>query len=666
LTDQLSTFDVLGPQGLIAKKLSRYEPRPEQLAMTSAVEKGLQERKHLVVEAGTGVGKSFAYLVPAILYVTDPNHNGPQRRIVVATHTISLQEQLIKKDIPFLNQLIPREFSTVLVKGRGNYLSKRRLRIAAERGKNLFSSSQEEDHFREIIRWAGETEDGSLSDLPFRPSRSVWDEVASDSGNCLGRSCPTHEQCFYFRARRRMENAQLLIVNHALFFSDLALRARDVQILPSYDTVIFDEAHMLPSVASEHLGLQVTSGQVEYTLQKLYSENGGRGLLSHFDLIELQPLAARCQQLAAEFFSELRQHFANDQSEAVRIRSANTASNTFAEQLYYLGETIVARAAGLSDESTRQDLSSAGNRLKALGGDIRSWLRQVSQDAVYWVEQNSGRRGNPRISMHAAPLDIGPILREHLFGEIPCVILTSATLATSNQKADDAFTFFKSQVGLTQVDTLQVGSPFNYSEQAELVLVEDMPDPTIPGSDYEKQCIRLIERYVDRYDGHAFVLFTSYSMLRSVVSRMTAWMAANNLAIYNQAEGGGRTQLLENFKENPRGVLFGTDSFWQGVDVPGEALQLVVITRIPFSVPDRPLMAARMDAMRESGGNPFYDFQIPEAIIKLRQGFGRLIRSRRDRGTVVILDPRVRTKAYGRKFLEALPACRIVTASVQG
>ncbi len=323
-------------------------------------------------------------------------------------------------------------------------------------------------------------------------------------------------------------------------------------------------------------------------------------------------------------------------------------------------------ASRLVDESTRQDLTSAGNRLGVLALDIKKWLRQVSPEAVYWIEQNPSRRGDPRISMHAAPLDIGPILREHLFGEVQTVVLTSATLSTSHQETRDAFTFFKAQVGLTQADTLQLGSPFNYTEQAELVLVDDMPDPTGPGNDYEKQCVKVIQRYVDQYDGHAFVLFTSYSMLRSVVSRMTSWMAVNNLAIYSQAEGLGRTQLLENFKEDPRGVLFGTDSFWQGVDVPGDALQLVIITRIPFSVPDRPLMAARMDALRESGGNPFYDFQIPEAIIKLRQGFGRLIRSRLDRGTVVILDPRVHTKAYGKKFLEALPKCRVVNVSARG
>jgi ATP-dependent DNA helicase DinG len=690
----------LFPDGKVAKLMgSKYELRAEQLEMTEAVCSAFNDETISLIEAGTGTGKTLAYLIPAIYWAI---LNG--ERIAISTNTINLQEQLIEKDIPLIHKSLGEEFKYSLVKGMGNYLCLLRTETVAD-GLLELADDDEIDAFRSIAEWSKVTKDGSLSDLSFTPTEAIWDKVSAESESCLRVRCPHYSNCFFYKARREISSSRILVVNHHLLFSDLSIKGAseesEVGILPAFRRVIFDEAHHIVDAATSHFGMSATKYGIIRLLRRLKRKGGGgevKGLIFYTSSLAtklkkyfrkgilnavlrrveeiLSPLIDTVENYVRDSFDELY-YFAlpitevkEGISEEINLRITDEVRakegwekidkkfSLLRIKLKELEEEIKSFIEVLIDYEDEPDIARVliefkgiVNKLNFYSDVILSFLDSDDDGYVRWVEGSVGR-GGIFSGIGLSPLDISHQLKERLYSRCRTVVLTSATLAVKK-----SFHFMKSGLGLEdneRVSEIILPSPFNYREQVFLAIPTDIPEPIEKG--YSEKLSPVILEAIRSSHGNALILFTSYSLLESVYRKIQNGLT--ELGIIPLKQGSlPRARLLQRFKVEDNSVLFATDSFWEGVDVPGEALRLVVITRLPFRVPTDPIIEARVENMEKQGINSFLEYSVPVAVLKFKQGFGRLIRTKTDRGAVFVLDKRIISKNYGKHFLESLPRC---------
>lgn len=684
----------LEPDGPLARQMDEFEARPQQLQMAQAVARVLADGGVGLVEAGTGTGKSLAYLIPAVAAALTK-----RTRIVVSTNTINLQEQLLTKDIPLIETALGEEapFQAATLKGWSNYICLLRLEQSLDGQTSLFP--EEQPIVSRVKQWATTNSHfGSRDEVPFAVPDALWDELNAESDTCVRHSCPFYEQCFFFQARRRAQEADIVIANHHLLMADVAVRRQlgwetDISVLPGYDHVVFDEAHHLEDVVTEHFGLRFSRTRVQRLLARMYGRKGLSRKLQHFvaenpdgDGIErvlslltgeLPEAAAAVKATAEGLFdylavvardsfqgaghgqgAEMTVELAPGQLEAHGWQPTADGLERLGVVARQLAEAVrLWRPTDPKAEILAREADALSRRASDAGSDLVELADASDGRLIYWLERGRSRRDE--FVLRAAPVEVGTLMQDALLSNVKATVFTSATLS-----AGDQFQYFKDRLGLSDWPEVtaeeRILSPFDFPKQVLLGLPDDLPSPADPT--FDKALAGALRLWLEASSGRAFVLFTSYRALDAAHRALAQELSDQGMVVLKHGEEP-RSRLLDRFRQAERPVLFGTDSFWEGVDVPGATLSLVVIARLPFRVPTDPVEKARARLIEERGGDSFAEYSLPRAIMRFRQGFGRLIRSKSDRGAVIIADPRVHQRAYGRRFLSALPTCETVRTS---
>ncbi len=621
-------ISILEPGGTLSGKLHNYEFRPQQIEMSQAVADALRCEKYLIVEAGTGIGKTLAYLIPAIL---------SRKKVVVSTGTKNLQEQLYFTDIPLLKEALPLDFNAIYMKGRNNYLCLRRFRKFNAQSSLTFDRAL--SGHEEILQWAQETETGDRSELEnLRDDDPVWNDICSKSDLCEGQKCETFDTCFVTRMRQNAATADIIIINHHLFFADLSVKVTGYgEIIPRYNAVIFDEAHQLEDVATNYFGITMSNYKLEELIQDTLKELRTNKVSDKRIDKALDSLMERQKRFFGSFQSKLSRY---------RLKSEVLHSDTLKQSGNILNtlELVAARLNNLQHET--EEIRACSRRASEIKDQLAFIIDMENPLYVYWCE----KRGKG-VFLHASPIDVSHELKNRLFNEVKSIIFTSATISTNG-----GFDYFKYRLGLDDhVDELCLTSHFDYQRQSILYLPRGLPDPN--SSRFVEAISEEIERILSVTSGRAFVLFTSIKNMKDVYERLK-----NRLSFLALLQGEKpKSYLLNRFKRDVNSVLFATHSFWEGVDVQGEALSCVIIDKLPFASPSEPVVEARIENISRDGGNPFLDYQLPSAILTLKQGAGRLIRNKKDMGVLSVLDNRIVTRGYGKRFIRSLPDCPITS-----
>ncbi len=631
----------------ISRNMQGYQVRSQQLRMVEAIEEAIETPENLILEAGTGTGKSLAYLVPLICWAVRTG-----KKVVISTYTRALQNQLFVKDLPFLERSLDIEFKYALCMGAANYACLKKSHRFS--GRELFRSKKRKEQVRKVAEWLERTESGLRTDMDFVPEAAVWEKFCRDPDTCSGRQCPYGKECFHRRARQEQSASHVLVTNHSLLFTDMI---SDAKVLPDFHAVVLDEAHTLEDIATGHFGREVSNVGARHLAQGLKSFMSGKRIKSDpgegvsEKAVEVEAWISKFDLFHESFFGKVEEAFGQDNRTAWFDRD-DMFSGDMSAALAALSFSLMELSSVLKDPENRDTSRALADRCNRLAEALDFVFCGDDEGYVWWVKVKTWAQGT-NYNFHVAPIEVGKQMRSYLFDKVCPVILTSATLSSKSGDGAD-FSFIKSRLGIEDCIELSLGSSFDYESNVMIYLPQGIRDPQSNAKDFKEQVVGEILNVFDIMKGRIFALFTSYDMLNSVARDLA--LKAEGINILKQGDLP-RYVLLDVFKKNPDSILLGTTTFWQGVDVPGNALECVVITKLPFTVPSDPINAARIKALKQKGINAFYEYQLPQALIMFKQGFGRLIRTHSDRGIVAVLDPRIRTRSYGQLFLDALPPC---------